>query len=553
MRYLNVPFPEKDQAKALGARWDAIARRWYIPQALLNEEEKFSQWFIEQNQPIIGTSSEPVQQNESLLSDAKPVSNHRNENNKTNSGNLKPNAISLSQVLLRVSDALRNQLPNAVWVIAEVANIQQRNGHFYLELTETTHQGQMLAKCRAMIWSRNAKIIIKSFQEQTGKAISSGQKLLLLATVTFHTQYGFSLQIEDIDANYTLGELEQNLAALRQQLKIEKRLEKNKSFPIPKDFFHIAVIAPPKAAGLGDFQADAIKLERNALCVFDYFYAAFQGDSVKSEIPDALRKINQLQQKAVQGQDQIKAYDAVVIIRGGGAKLDLHHLNEYQIAYALSEMTLPVITGIGHEKDNCILDEMAAVRCDTPSKAIDFIRRQITGEAQKAKQGWMQIQQLAHIAVKQEVQSLSEIKYQMQKGARERLYQFQSQLEPLSNKITTTARSKIQSQYSQLELQKQSIKSHITQHLGNLQRNCDHYHQQLLKDSAKYLSTTRQEIKQTIQLILNAGPQTQLSRGFVVTKDENGNVLTTAAKAKAEERLELSYQDGNFWVKPIQE
>lgn len=580
MRYLNVPFAEKEAAKALGARWDSIARRWYIPQSLLAQQAEFAKWFLPEDQAILNTENSidtPRKEEVTIVNselqqtitmhDATGIQHSTLSVASIAVAEQKKSAKSLSQLLNQVSNVLQQTMAMAQWIVAEVASVQQRSGHYYLELTETLDSGQQIAKTRAMIWASNAKHLLESFQTQTGQTIQAGQKLLILVNVSFHSQYGFSLQIEDIDASYTLGELEKALNELRERLRREQRLERNKQFSVPKDFFKIAVVAPPNAAGLGDFKADADRLQQVGLCVFDYFFAAFQGDKAAIEIPAALNKISQ-------EVSQTNPYDAVVIIRGGGAKLDLQQLNQYAIAFTLSEMNLPVLTGIGHEKDRCILDEMAAMSCDTPSKVIAYISAQIARQAQKAQQNWNFIEQkvqqqlhLKHQALesdffriqqlsKQSVMNLKVGLPQLQKQIEDQAWQtwriWQARITPLVGQISKQARQSIVQNQQAIEKYWQGTQQQIHYQLTQQHQKCDAQISLVTQYAPKIVAEKRQAIQYAYQIVLNSGPKIQQNRGFVIAKDEAGNVLSTATQAAKSSKIELNFKDGKIWVKPTE-
>jgi len=345
MILLEVPFTEKEVAKSLGARWNPMEKKWYVPDELEDRLSAFSKWLPLQTVTQSALSSDAIPANE------------------------RAKGISLSQLMMQVQGAMRQAFPGAVWVKAELANLNERRGHLYLELSETAESGQPIANCRAMIWQSQVKRLLERFALETGSALKAGQKVLLLAEVNFHEKFGFSLVIQDLDPSFTLGELEANLNKIRQQLIADKLYDLNKNQPFPKDFFRVAVIAPPNAAGLGDFRADADQLQAANLCEFKYIYSAFQGDRVEAEMLAAFEAFN--------GLHNAKAFDALIIIRGGGAKLDLNPLNVYSLAKQIAQISVPVLTGIGHERDTTILDEVACMRFDTPSKVIAGIRQSI--------------------------------------------------------------------------------------------------------------------------------------------------------------------------------
>ncbi|HIE39922.1 MAG TPA: exodeoxyribonuclease VII large subunit, partial [Thiomicrorhabdus sp.] len=273
MIFLDVPFREKDQAKQLGARWDASSKKWYIPTDLIDSVDQFKCWLPLSDAMLSDKMHAVDAHNAQPMLFSEPPASETQEK-----------GIELSSLLRNIQTALRQAMPGAVWVRAEIANLNTRRGHVYLELTQSDAQGKTIASCRAMIWQSQATGLLKRFETETGSALAAGQKILLLAEVSFHEQYGFSIVVQDIDSNYTLGALEKNLSDIRKQLVREGVYQQNRQFVLPSDFFRVAVIAPPDAAGLGDFRADADLLHKQNLCEFTYFYSAFQGDAVQKEM-----------------------------------------------------------------------------------------------------------------------------------------------------------------------------------------------------------------------------------------------------------------------------
>ena len=232
MTFLDVPFREKEQAKALGARWDAVSKRWYVPEALNAKLDSFQKWL-----PV-----SPALAVDGFNANSKSFDFSDVQTDEQDKG------AKLSLVLNQVQVAFRQGFPCGVWVIAEIANINTRRGHVYLELTETNEQGQSIANCRGMIWQRQAGRLLERFEVETGSVLAIGQKVLLLAEVNFHEQYGFSFVIQDLDPSYTLGEQEQRLNQIRKNLVKKGVYQQNKSYQLPRDYFRLAVIAPPEAA-----------------------------------------------------------------------------------------------------------------------------------------------------------------------------------------------------------------------------------------------------------------------------------------------------------------
>ena len=289
--------------------------------------------------------------------------------------------LGLAQYLATLSSLVKNQLHSS-WLVAEISELKQQR-HAYLTLVEHNAQGQLVARCNACIWGAQWTAIQRKFQQATDNTITAGIKVMLKISANFHLVYGFSLVVSDIDPSYTLGDLSRKLQQIRDKLVALAVYECNQQLPLPLDFTSLTVIAPEQAAGLGDFRREADLLASLNLCKFHYRVAVFQGQ-------DAAHSIQQQVQLAQQ--DPV---DAIVILRGGGALIDLAYLNDLDLALQICNSDLPVMVGIGHQKDRTILDEIAAVSCDTPSKVINKIFHTITNNALAADQHWRSIQQLA--------------------------------------------------------------------------------------------------------------------------------------------------------------
>ncbi len=553
---LEVPFAEKDQAKSLGAKWNPTLKKWYIPDVLESEKAQFARWLPDSVLDNLGTTN-PTANTPDLFQTQSPQTMQAVEQK----------GISLSALMHQVQSVLRGGFPGAVWVKAEIANINERRGHYYLELVETNEMGQQLANTRAMIWASNANNLLPKFQAETGSQLEIGQSVLLLAEVNFHEKFGFSLVIQDIDASFTLGALEAKLNQIRKQLIAEKLYDSNKRFALPSDFFRVAVIAPPQAAGLGDFRADADELQKLGLCEFHYFYSSFQGEQqqVEGEMQAAF--------SAFQSLHVSNPFDALVIIRGGGAKLDLNPLNSYEIAKHIALAELPILTGIGHERDNTILDEVAAVRFDTPSKVIAAIRQTIFKQAQQAKLHWIQIEQMAQQRVQNALNQVRQLEQTIQQQSQKRLHQWQSQLQPLwlgithqsqqalqraehkisvwQQQIEQVAQRQLTHSKHQLAQHYQVIQSQIQQQLESEKQQLAYYYQTITQQAPKQLQQQKQAIQQWMGFILSAGPQRQMQRGFVMVKDAQGQPIKSAQQALKKQPVTLEFNDGQVLAQQL--
>jgi len=283
--------------------------------------------------------------------------------------------LSLSELQGQVKGSLEDTFTMPVWVKAEISEMTvNRSGHCYLDLVET-EQGTdaVIARCRATIWSYTFRMLKPYFETTTGQVFTEGLKVLMQAKVEYHEVYGFSLNIRDIDPVYTLGDM------ARQRREIIRRLEEdgvygmNKELELPLVPQRIAVISSPTAAGLQDFLDQLHNNPHQFVFYTKLFPAVMQGNEAPRSITNALEQIFRYEDM----------FDAVVIIRGGGAQIDLACFDNYELAFNVTQFPLPVITGIGHDKDDTVIDMVAHTRMKTPTAVAEFL---IAGALQFSQQ-----------------------------------------------------------------------------------------------------------------------------------------------------------------------
>jgi len=253
LHYLKVPFREKDAAKSLGARWDPEASKWYVPAGA--DLAPFSKWL-----PFDAAASSLAPAGSNTTTPASPATS-------TGTDLEVQKGVPLSRLLAGVAAAVSAAYREGVWVRAEVMKVDARNQNVYLELSERTTDGNVTATGRGFIAALNANRILPEFQRATGATLGPGIKILVRAKPVFSVRWGLSLEIDAIDASFTLGDLAARMREIRQRLQREGLFDANKQLPAPADFELVLVIAPAEAAGLGDFRADADSLHRQGLRV----------------------------------------------------------------------------------------------------------------------------------------------------------------------------------------------------------------------------------------------------------------------------------------------
>ena len=276
----------------------------------------------------------------------------------------------LSQLNKMVRDAIDMQLPDEYWVEAELSECREHNGHCYLELIEKDeHTNTPVARASAKCWRQTWLMVKPYFERTTGEPLRTGMKVLLKVYAQFHEAFGFSWIVTDIDPNYTLGDMARKRLEIIRQLKEEGVFDLQRELRIPLFAKRIAVISAEHAAGYGDFRRQLEDNEYGFRFEVTLFPAIMQGEQVEQSIIAALERIYALN----------TSFDVVVIIRGGGATADLSGFDTLALAENVAQFPLPVITGIGHERDESILDMVAHTRVKTPTAAaallIDHLRQ----------------------------------------------------------------------------------------------------------------------------------------------------------------------------------
>jgi exodeoxyribonuclease VII large subunit len=269
----------------------------------------------------------------------------------------------LSELNTAVKATLELAFPESVWVVAEISEIRcNSKGHCYLELVEREEE-ETIAQIKANIWAYTFRNLASKFEKTTGETLKQGMKVLLQVNVTFHEIYGLSLNVKDIDPTYSLGAMARKKREVIERLTKEGLINLNKQIPLPLVPQRIAVISSATAAGYGDF-IDHIDDNPYGYKIFYKLYQSLmQGQEAEASIIAALKQIR----------GHIKLHDAVVIIRGGGSQIDLSCFDTYSLAVEVAKFPLPVITGIGHERDDTVVDMVVHTKLKTPTAVAEFL------------------------------------------------------------------------------------------------------------------------------------------------------------------------------------
>lgn len=571
--FLSVPAEDSELALSCGAQLDAATGQLFVPQGLALAP--FSAWLPSSRERLAISI-------------------------------LQGRGVSLSDLLGRVAGAIKTAFEDPIWVRIEISQLQMHSGHLYIAAVDRDQDGKEKAKARAQIWASRVPGIVRKFTGQTGIELAAGIKLLVYAKPVFKPEYGFSLDIVDIDPNYTLGDMEARLKRIRERLKFEGLAQRNKQLTTPADFVHVAVISPPDAAGKGDFQVEAGRLDAAGLCRFTYFDAVFQGERAKESLKEAFM--------AVLGEHRHSAFCALVLIRGGGALADLHWLNEYVLAGMVCKFPCPVLVGIGHERDRTILDEYAHRSFGTPSKVIAYIRQQIATRALRGLEDWQAIVHAAQARLaladskalqkRTEISTLTERRLAQAETATIRQQESVSrqgttlldiavkQADRLHDIVRTAAGAQIDIIAARAEHLSMSVKDRAQSTAERVERDItgafnsitlaarrsidgidEHLEDQWLgvaatadrmlgtathhleRDMAdtrhfarKALDDAQEQAKDVMTTILAHGIDPTLKRGFAVVKDSTGIPISSSHAAQQQETMNIQFRDGTIRV-----
>jgi exodeoxyribonuclease VII large subunit len=568
--YLNTAYRDREQVKSLGARWDAALKKWYVPTG--RDLTAFAAWL-----PVEApTAAYGPAQTELVVAEATST---------TSPLSVVQKGVALSALLAAVAQAVAQAYRAGVWTMVEVVKADARRGHVYLELAERIASGEVLAQARAMIWADTANQIVPAFERATGVVLGAGIKLLVRARPTLHPIYGLSLIVDAIDPDYTLGDLEARKREIRELLQRQGLFDANRLLAQPWDYQSIVVIAPEGAAGLGDFRAEASRLERLGLCAFRYVYSRFQGEGAAAEIHHALVAAKARWQKS-------QPPDAVVIIRGGGAVNDLAWLNDYALARFICEAGVPVLTGIGHERDSTVLDEVANIRFDTPSKVIAGIEQVIVRRALEAKSHFEHLVAIAGRASQSAKQAAAQLNAVLEAGAqrqitlarercedamaRLRVASLQSirsasdgardrffDIRHLADEQVSAARQTVPALLAEVRFEARqglrgaSLKSQVNFDAvveraalaGQLAgQSADRALTELGGAARAAVAAAAAQVEATMREVAGQGPEKTLSRGFAMVRNADGATVTSAASAGGASTLEIQFHDGRLAV-----
>ena len=518
---LEVPFQEKDQAKQLGARWNPLLRKWFVPEGL--DAARFARWRTESAMPPAVSPSALDPATESELP-----------------------GISLRALLNQVERTVSLNIPRAQWVRAEISQARvTAGGHLQLELIEQDTDGQLTARLPAFLWAQRLESVNQTFESATGSPLQAGLKVLFQMNVEYSSIYGLRALIEAVDPAYTLGDMVQKLESIRQLLRSLGLYDRNQRLPEPTEFMEVWVLSPKDAAGLGDFREQADRLEAFGVCRFHYFTAIFQGPEALSSLESALRSL-------AESLPETRA-DALCIIRGGGAVTDLAWLNEQALGEAVCRFPIPVLTGIGHERDHTLFDEVANRRFDTPSKVISHIAGTLYANASQAIEQVLQVVGLSLSHLERAEAESDRLKSQILNLGTTGLISAEMALTRLASELGTLAQTDLGRADAELDRHIRGMAHAVTQSLSLEMAELSQRIGRIEDLGLARLQEAEQSLESLTREILGLGPESTLRRGYLLARDLQGRPITSRKAAVQAPLIRLNFHDGALNVSPIKE
>lgn len=412
----------------------------------------------------------------------------------------------------RIGGLLHDASVQRCWVVAETSDVRQSGGHCYLELVQKDAQtGQTLARMRGIVWASVYARLRCEFERATGQPFASGMNVMVEVSANFHEQYGLSVVITGINPTYTLGDMARQRLEILNRLRCEGIIDMNKQLPWDDVAQRVAVISAAGAAGYGDFMN---QLHNNPSGIKFYtclFPAVMQGQSTVTSVIAALERIN----------DYADLFDCVVIIRGGGSTSDLNSFDNYDLAANVAQFPLPVICGIGHDRDNTVVDSVASVRVKTPTAAAEWL-------LDRAQSALDHVNALTDMVVDSATQMLS--------GARQQLAYFTSGIPLMADNIVVRHRARLQQIAA-------AIPVVAARRIDGAGKDLAFASQRLAMAARQCVANERQRVTGLEKQVELLSPDRVLRRGYSLTL-RDGHVVTSASSLRAGDSLVTRFADG---------
>lgn len=451
-------------------------------------------------------------------------------------GNEIPAGIPLSRYTTAISNAVA-MAPglSGVWVIAELSDVRSSGGHCYMELIEKNQAGQTIAKLRANIWRNNFIQLRQKFFSATNREISSGIKALVKGSATHHPMYGLSFNITDIDPSYTMGDMERIRREILLKLSQEGVLMMNKSIKFPDAPQRIAVISAEGAAGYGDFMHQLCGNAEGYVFYPHLFPCVMQGDRVSESVRNALQLI----------EASADLWDCIVIIRGGGATTDLNGFDDYQLARAVATCGLPIVVGIGHERDRNVLDDIANTSLKTPTAVAGFFIDKMREAYQKVVNLADRLRVYASDMMRGEERKISMLQTMVPQLSLQRVQREKSNMMALAEKLPLLAKYKIGNETTRIVGIRNMLPNLFVSIFGKENIKIETQINLLKNFSLIRYSQAEQRLGNLEAMVKALDPKNTLKRGYSITR-KNGKAIKSKEELAEGDILVTTFADGEI-------
>lgn len=426
--------------------------------------------------------------------------------------------LSLSEYTGRIADTLNGEPElQRQWVVAETSEANVRRGHCYLDLIEKDPDtGLTRAKLQAVVWASTFGMIAAKFESVAGRPFGAGIKVMLLLNAQFHPQYGLKAIVSDINPEYTLGDMARLRQEIIARLTREGIIDANRELPVAAVPQRIAVVSAPNAAGYGDFVNQLHNNHHHLQYYTTLFPAIMQGERTVESVLGALDRIV----------DHCELFDCVVIIRGGGATSDLQSFENYDLAAAIAQFPLPVVVGIGHDRDQTVLDLVAHQSVKTPTAAAEWL----------LDHGTRALQQLDSLATA------------VAANAREILGHARQQLAYYNAMIPAAAQRVVENRKIRLASAAQSIPATLRFRMHNEQQRLARNAENLIITTSTALAREQTRLVNLADKVDLLSPENTLRRGYALVADADGHYVTDAGRLTGGQQLTLTLSKGEARV-----
>ncbi len=450
--------------------------------------------------------------------------------------------LSLTELQLIIKDSLYMALPGTYWVIAEISDINENySGHCYLELVEKHPDEKSLrARVKAVIWSSRYRFLKSFFENTTGESLREGIKVLIRVKIEYHEIYGLSLVITDIDPTFTLGEMALKRQQILKRLEEEGVLTMNKEIEFPVVPQRIAVISSKSAAGYTDFMKH---LNANSFG-YSFFTALIetpmQGGETEAGVIKGLDNIA----------SRIDKFDAVVIIRGGGSQTDLSWFDNYKIAYYITQFPLPVLTGIGHEKDLSVTDLVAYRALKTPTAVADFLIECMINAENRLNEFSSEIKSNSQAILESSRQRIESFRMKLIPVAKIMISEIKGELSGMIIEMINIGKEYIVRAGLSPANQKSRLVSGARGLLADNDSKLNQKNQNIMSSTGRFFNGTKIKIDALENSLKILDPENVLKRGYTITS-LNGKILKSYRELLADDLISTKFSDGSVTSKVV--